>query len=161
MRKSTLKRLSPKKRPRKARANTRGATAADTVLRALTGDALATKAAIERSGGVYHAFVRRLSAFSDEALSKTLKEHERHATLLLELDEKVGEVAQKLKARGFVSPYLKTFVVARSNPLRFMREPPELVDLLKTIRGKVDRFNVDRIKPEDITVSGGGAPDDE
>ena len=32
----------------------------------------------------------------------------------------------QLKAKGFVSPYLKSFVVARSNPLRFMKEPPEL-----------------------------------
>jgi ParB family transcriptional regulator, chromosome partitioning protein len=67
----------------------------------------------------------------------------------------------KLKAKGFASPYLKTFVVARSNPLRFMKEPPALDELIKTIRGKVERFNVDKIKPEDITASGGGAPDEE
>jgi len=70
-------------------------------------------------------------------------------------------VVKKLKAKGFVSPYLKSFVVARSNPLRFMKEPPELEDLLKTIRGKVERFNVDKIKQSDIVASGGGAPDEE
>ncbi|HVT74784.1 MAG TPA: ParB N-terminal domain-containing protein [Lacunisphaera sp.] len=113
------------------------------------------------SGAVYNSFVRRLSEFSDEPLAKSLKGRERIATMLLELDAKVAEVVAKLKARGFVSPYLKTFVVARSNPLRFMKEPPELVDLINTIRGKVERFNVDRIKPEDITASGGGAPDEE
>jgi len=113
------------------------------------------------SGGVYNSFVRRLSAFSDESLTKALKMHEHHAALLLELDGKVAEVVQKLKAKGFVSPYLKTFVVARSNPLRFMKEPPALEELIKTIRGKVERFNVDKIKPEDITASGGGASDDE
>jgi ParB family chromosome partitioning protein len=112
------------------------------------------------SGGVYHAFVRRLSTFADASLTQTLREHERHAAMLLELDGKVGEVVKKLKARGFVSPYLKTFVVARSNPLRFMKEPPELDELLRTIRGKVDRFNVEKIKQEDIVASG-GAPDDE
>ena len=113
------------------------------------------------SGGVYHSFVRRLSEFSQESLAKSLKAHEKHVAMLLELDEKVAEVVQKLKAKGFVSPYLKTFVVARSNPLRFMKEPPTLEELLKTIRGKVERFNVDRIKQEDIVASGGGAPDDE
>jgi ParB family chromosome partitioning protein len=112
------------------------------------------------SGGVYNSFVRRLTEFSDGSLEKTLKEHEKAAAMLLELDEKVAEVVKKLKAKGFVSPYLKTFVVARSNPLRFMKEPPELADLIKTIRGKVERFNVDRIKQEDI-VAGGGAPDDD
>jgi ParB family chromosome partitioning protein len=114
------------------------------------------------SGGVYHSFVRRLTEFGEHSLTKSLQAHERHGEMLLELDQKVGEVVQKLKAKGFVSPYLKTFVVARSNPLRFMKEPPRLDDLLQTIRGKVERFNVDKIKQEDIVASGGGgAPDDE
>jgi len=113
------------------------------------------------SGCVYNSFVRRLTEFSDLPLSKALSQHQKTSESLLELDEKVAEVVKKLKAKGFVSPYLKTFVVARSNPLRFMKEPPELEDLLKTIRGKVDRFNVDKIKQEDIVASGGGAPDEE
>jgi len=113
------------------------------------------------SGGVYNSFVRRLTEFSEESLSKALKTHEKHADMLLELDAQVAEVVKKLKAKGFVSPYLKIFVVARSNPLRFMKEPPELEDLLKTIRGKVERFNVDKIRQEDIVASGGGAPDEE
>jgi ParB family chromosome partitioning protein len=86
--------------------------------------------------------------------------HEKRSQKLLELDERVNEVVKKLKAKGFVSPYLKSFVVARSNPLRFMKEPPELDDLISTIRGKVERFNVDRIRQEDIVASG-GAPDED
>jgi len=113
------------------------------------------------SGGVYNSFVRRLSEFSADPLTKSLKSHERHATMLLELDQKVGEVVAKLKAKGFVSPYLKAFVVGRSNPLRFMSEPPPLEDLMATIRGKVERFNVDKIRQEDIVASGGGPADEE
>src|SRR3954465_6422962 len=98
------------------------------------------------SGAVYNSFVRRLTELSDDSLPKGLKAPEKIAGMLLELEEKVAEVVKKLKAKGFVSPYLKTFVVARSNPLRFMKEAPELEDLIKTIRGKVDRFNVDKFK---------------
>jgi ParB family chromosome partitioning protein len=112
------------------------------------------------AGGVYNSFVRRLTAFSDEPLSKAIKQHEKTADMLMDLDEKVAGVVARLKAKGFVSPYLKTFVVARCNPLRFMKEPPELEDLLKTIRGKVERFNVDKVKQQDITASGGGAAED-
>jgi ParB family chromosome partitioning protein len=111
------------------------------------------------SGAIYNSFVRRLTAFSDEKLSSAFKRHQQHAAMLLDLDERVAEVVKKLKAKGFVSPYLKTFVVARCNPLRFMKEPPELEGLIGTIRGKVDKFNVDRIRQEDI-VSSGGAPDE-
>ena len=50
--KSVLKRLPPKKRPRKAKAGTRGAEAAGSLLPELTGAALETKAAVERAGGV-------------------------------------------------------------------------------------------------------------
>ena len=113
------------------------------------------------SGGVYNSFVRRLTTFSEESLAKSLKVHERHTQMLLELDQKVADVVAKLKAKGFVSPYLKAFVVGRSNPLRFMKEPPELEELIATIRGKVERFNVEKIKQEDITASGGGAADEE
>jgi ParB family transcriptional regulator, chromosome partitioning protein len=112
------------------------------------------------SGAVYNSFVRRLTEFSDQPLAKSLREHEKTAEMLLELDEKVAEVVKRLKAKGFVSPYLKSFVVGRSNPLRFMKEAPELHDLIKTIRGKVERFNVDKIKQEDIVASG-GAPDED
>jgi len=112
------------------------------------------------SGAVYNSFVRRLTEFSEAPLTKSLREHEKTAQMLLELDEKVADVVKRLKAKGFVSPYLKSFVVARSNPLRFMKEAPELHDLIKTIRGKVDRFNVDKIKQEDIVASG-GAPDED
>jgi len=111
------------------------------------------------SGGVYNSFVRRLTEFSADKLPKALREHEKVAQKVLELDERVNEVVKKLKAKGFVSPYLKSFVVARSNPLRFMKEPPELDDLLDTIRGKVERFNVDKVREQDIVASG-GAPDE-
>ena len=113
------------------------------------------------SGGAYHAFVRRLSEFGSESLRDALKTHENHARMLLDLDEKVGAVVARLKARGFVSPYLKPFVVARCNPLRFMKEPPALDDLLRTVRDRVERFNVETVKQEDIAASGGGAPDEE
>jgi ParB family chromosome partitioning protein len=112
------------------------------------------------SGGVYNSFVRRLTEFSDAPLAKALREHEKTAEKLLELDERVNEVVKKLKAKGFVSPYLKSFVIARSNPLRFMKEPPALEDLLNTIRGKVERFNVEKVRQQDIVASG-GAPDEE
>jgi ParB family chromosome partitioning protein len=112
------------------------------------------------SGAVYNSFVRRLTEFSGEPLARSLREHEKTADQLLELDGLVNEVVRKLKAKGFVSPYLKSFVVARSNPLRFMKEPPALEDLLQTIRGKLERFNVDKVRQEDIVASG-GAPDED
>ena len=112
------------------------------------------------SGGAYNSFVRRLTKFSDEPLSKALKEHEKHAGMLQELDANVSEVIKKLKARGFISPYLRAFVVSRINPLRFIQgEPPTLAELLKTMTGRAAKFNTEKVKQEDLASTGGAADD--
>jgi len=61
--------------------------------------------------------MRRLEKFSEEPLSKAIKEHEKHAGMLMDLDARVAEVIAKLKARGFVSPYLRGSSSRRINPL--------------------------------------------
>jgi ParB family chromosome partitioning protein len=112
------------------------------------------------AGGAYNPIVRRLEKFSDEPLSKALKEHEKHADMLMELDERIAAVIAKLKARGFVSPYLRAFVVARINPLRWIQgEPPPLEDVLKTMRERAAKFNTEKVKQEDL-AGAGGAPDE-
>jgi ParB family chromosome partitioning protein len=112
------------------------------------------------AGGAYNPVVRRLAKFADDPLSKALKEHEKHADLLIDLDARVAAVIAKLKARGFVSPYLRAFVVARINPLRWIQgEAPPLEDVLKTMRERAGKFNTDKVKQEDL-ASAGGAPDD-
>jgi ParB family chromosome partitioning protein len=112
------------------------------------------------AGGAYNPVVRRLEKFSDEPLSRAIRAHEKHADLLIDLDGRVAAVIDKLKARGFVSPYLRAFVVARINPLRWLQgEPPPLEEVLKTMRERAGKFNTDKVKQEDL-ASAGGAPDD-
>ena len=112
------------------------------------------------SGGAYNSIVRRLEKFSDDPLSKAIKAHEAHAAMLMDLDVRVGEVIARLKARGFVSPYLRAFVVARINPLRWIQgEPPPLEEVLKTMRDRAGKFNVEKVKQEDL-AGAGGAPDE-
>jgi ParB family chromosome partitioning protein len=112
------------------------------------------------AGGAYNSIVRRLLKFSEEPLTKALKSHAKNAGLLQQLDEGVAEVMNKLKARGFVSPYLRAFVVARINPLRFMQgEPPALEEVLKTMTGRAAKFNTEKVKQEDLASSGGAADD--
>jgi ParB family chromosome partitioning protein len=112
------------------------------------------------AGGAYNPIVRRLETFSDEPIAKAIRKHEKTAELLMELDARVTEAVKKLKDKGFVSPYLRTFVVARINPLRWIQgEPPPLEEVLKTMRDRAARFNVDKIKQSDL-ANAGGAPDD-
>ena len=81
--------------------------------------------------------------------------------MVFELDEHVTAAIAKLKEKGLVSPYLRAFVVARINPLRWIKgELPPLEEVLTTMRDRAARFNTDKIRQQDLAAAG-GAPDDE
>ena len=112
------------------------------------------------AGGAYNPIVRRLEKFSDDSLKKAIAVHEENAQMLMDLDARVSEVVNKLKAKGLASPYLRSFVVARINPLRWIQgEPPPLEEVLKTMRERAAKFNTEKVKQEDLAASG-GAPDE-
>ena len=74
---------------------------------------------------------------------------------------KVAAAVKKLKERGLVSPYLRSFVVARINPLRWIKaEPLALEDVLKTMRERATKFNVEKINQQDL-AGAAGPPDEE
>jgi ParB family transcriptional regulator, chromosome partitioning protein len=113
------------------------------------------------AGGAYAPILRKLQSFSAESIRKTIKDHEEVAEKVFELDELVAGVVVKLKAKGLQSPYLKTFVVARINPLRWIQgDLPPLDEVLKTMRERAAKFNTEKIKQEDLAATG-GARDDE
>jgi ParB family transcriptional regulator, chromosome partitioning protein len=113
------------------------------------------------AGGAYNPIVKRLEVFADDPIRKAMKVHEQHAGMLMDLDEKVTAAVAKLKERGFNSPYLRAFVVARINPLRWIQgEPPPLEEVLKTMRERAAKFNTDKVKQEDL-AGAGGAPDED
>jgi ParB family chromosome partitioning protein len=112
------------------------------------------------AGGAYAPILRRLETLSGDSLRKALHVHEKHAEKVFELDGLVSEAVAKLKAKGLVSPYLRTFVVARINPLRWIQgDPPPLEEVLKTMRERAAKFNAEKIKQEDLAVMG-GTPDE-
>ena len=114
------------------------------------------------SGGAYHPVLRRIDDFLDQRLPKALKERMRRAGLLLEIDAQVGAIVERLKKRGFTSPYLRPFVVARINPIRFSTSTEFYFDeVLGRMQKNAAKFNVDRIRQEDIVRAGGAAPADD
>jgi ParB family transcriptional regulator, chromosome partitioning protein len=115
------------------------------------------------SGGAYNSVVTRTEAFSTDPMAKSLKLREAHADKLLELDEAVSAAVVKLKAAGFTSGYLKPIVVARVNPLRFVKPgKDERPDFDKTIDKMIDgakKFDPSKIKAQDVAIAaavGGG-----
>ncbi|HVJ92346.1 MAG TPA: chromosome partitioning protein ParB [Labilithrix sp.] len=114
------------------------------------------------AGGAYHPVLRRVQTFSEEPIANAIHEHEKLATLTLEVEANVAQAVAKLREKGLVSPYLRSFVVARINPLRWIQgELPSAEKVLMTMRDRAAKFNVDKVKQDDLARMAGGVPDEE
>jgi len=113
------------------------------------------------AGGAYHPVLKRVESFLASKLSNALEVRRERAARLLELDAAVGVAVAALKARGFESPYLKAFVLARINPLRFTLKRGQKADFEETI-GKMlasaKKFDAARVRQDQVARTG-GAPD--
>lgn len=108
------------------------------------------------SGGAYHSILRRVDDFIEQQIARALAEREKRAAQVLELDDAVSEVVNKLKDRGLTSPYLKPFVVARINPIRFSKATSfDFKEVLGKMIASAKRFNVDKVRQEDLARAGG------
>ncbi len=120
---------------------------------------LAYEGRLRFSGGAYQPVLRKVDEFLDRRIGEALKERKLRAEKLLELDDAVTEVVNKLKARGFTSPHLKAFVVARVNFLRFYKgEPPGFDETMGRLLRSASRFDAGKIKESDIARTGGPPP---
>jgi ParB family chromosome partitioning protein len=114
------------------------------------------------SGGAYHPILRRCDQFIKKPLRAALDTRRQRAMTLIELDKTVVEKVEALKAKGLTSPYLKSFVVARINPLRFRPKdaaPLGFDEVIERMTKAAEKLNVDRVQVEDLAKSG-GAPEE-
>jgi ParB family transcriptional regulator, chromosome partitioning protein len=115
------------------------------------------------SGGAYHPVLKRVDQFLSVPCREALEIRERRAAAVLRLDDLVIEKVEALKARGLTSPYLKSFVAARVNPIRFRPKdaPPLSFDeAIDRMTKAAEKFNADKIRTEDLARSG-GPPDED
>jgi len=111
------------------------------------------------AGGAYSPFLKKVDRFSDRTLAKSLSEREGYAARLLEIDVRVKEIIAALQERGFKSPYLRNYVVARINPVRFHRakkgatEPPmALGAALTRMAASARKFDTESVRERDLAL---------
>jgi ParB family chromosome partitioning protein len=118
------------------------------------------------SGGAYMPVVSRCESFHEAPLSDGLALREARAEKLLALDQLVNAAVARLKESGFASGYLKPVVVARINPLRFLKPKdgePVQADFDKTVDKMMEgarKFDPSKVKASDIALAaamGGGS----
>ena len=116
------------------------------------------------SGGAYHPVLKRVNEFVKKPMHAAIVLRRERAKTVLALDDQIVEQVEALKAKGLTSPYLKSFVVARVNPIRFRPKDAaplsfdEAFDRMATATAK---FNPEKIKMEDVARSGGAVDETE
>jgi ParB family chromosome partitioning protein len=116
------------------------------------------------SGGAYHPILRKVEEFLKTPLPAALSIRHLRANMVLALDDSIVKQVEALKAKGLSSPYLKSFVVARVNPIRFRpKDAPALSfdEVLDRMTRAAEKFNPAMIKPDDLARSGGVSDDPE
>ena len=114
------------------------------------------------SGGAYHPILRRSDQFIKKPLATALEIRRERAKALMDLDKTVVSKVEALKSKGLTSPYLKSFVVARINPIRFRPKdaaPLGFDEVIERMTKAAEKMNVEKIKIEDLAKSG-GAPEE-
>jgi len=120
------------------------------------------------AGGAYSAFLRKVDAFGNRPLPKSLAEREDHAARLVEIDGQVKRIAAGLQARGFKSPYLRNYVVARINPVRLVAPKKAdkgpvmpIAQALTRMAAAARKFNLESVSSADLAwvAVGAGAQD--
>ncbi|TAH38086.1 MAG: chromosome partitioning protein ParB [Planctomycetota bacterium] len=114
------------------------------------------------SGGAYHPVLKRTETFLEQKLPAALERRRKRAALLQELDEAVVAAVNALKERGFQSPYLKAFVVARINPLRFVKpirgkeaRKPDPDETLEKMLAAARKFDAAKVKAGQVAAASG------
>jgi ParB family transcriptional regulator, chromosome partitioning protein len=114
------------------------------------------------SGGAYHPVLKRVDTFLKKPLHVAMTMRRERAKTVLALDDQIVQQVEALKAKGLTSPYLKSFVVARVNPIRFRPKdalPLSFDDALDRMTKAAEKFNPEKIKLDDLAKTG-GVPDE-
>jgi ParB family transcriptional regulator, chromosome partitioning protein len=98
------------------------------------------------SGGAYAPLLSRVDNFLAQPLKEAIGEREERAEQVERADELVTELVVQGKKRGLVHPYLKNFIIARSNPLTRARKTiPTCHTALNSLIKALSEFDLDKI----------------
>lgn len=118
-------------------------------------------------GGAYSPFLKKVDRFADRSLPVSLRQRADYAARIVQIDAQVKRIVEGLQARGFKSPYLRTYVVARINPVRFHRakkgQTGPLMPIgaaLTRMTAAAKRFQSDSVRAGDLALVAALAVDD-
>jgi ParB family chromosome partitioning protein len=115
------------------------------------------------AGGAYSPVLRKVERFSDRTLAVSLRERAGHAARLQQVEVEVKRLIATLQARGFKSPYLRNYLVARINPVRFVKHKAgaapamPIGQALTRMLASARRFKLESVSNADLAWVAAGA----
>jgi ParB family chromosome partitioning protein len=103
------------------------------------------------SGGAFSPILRRVDGFLAERFSQALKVRQSRAELVEAANEALSNAVARVRRRGINHPYLKNFLIARSNPLaRARKRLPDFEAALSKLKENLESLDPSKIRIEDI-----------
>ncbi len=111
------------------------------------------------AGSAFAPILRRVESFLKASLKKSYPEREQRASLVEAADKVLNSVVVRIKKRGINHPYVKSFVLARVNPLgRARKSLPSFEQTFKRLQTALEDFDVEKVSVNDIARASVYAP---
>ena len=112
------------------------------------------------AGSSYQSMLRRVDRFLDQPLVRSLRQREQWAVRLMDIDDRVAAHIKAMQQLGFKSPYLRALVVARCNPVRWVKlstkkdapPPMSMAEALTRMVANLRKFDPKSVKPGDLAI---------
>ncbi|MGE0580556.1 MAG: ParB N-terminal domain-containing protein [Steroidobacteraceae bacterium] len=115
-------------------------------------------------GGAYSPFLKKVDRFAERPLATTLRDRQAHAARLVAIEAEVRRIVAALTARGLKSPYLRNYVIARINPVRFHKAKKgetapamPIAQALVRMAASARRFDTKQVSSADLAWVAAGA----
>ena len=115
-------------------------------------------------GGAYSPVLRKVDRLTTKPLPAALRERTAYAARLQEIDNEVKRIVGELQARGMKSPYLRSYVVARINPVRFhkmkagdKKPAMPIAQALLRMHAAAKKFDLGKVNMSDLAFVAAGA----
>lgn len=98
------------------------------------------------SGGAYSPILSRVDTFLNKPLREAMGERGERGAMVQRADEVLNDLVARGKKRGLTHPYLKSFIVARCNPLtRARKNMPAFKSAIGSLIESLQEFDLSRI----------------
>jgi ParB family chromosome partitioning protein len=119
-------------------------------------------------GGAYSSFLKKIDRFSERTLPVSLRERASYAARIEQIEVRVQRIVSSLQSRGLKSPYLRNYVVARINPVRFIKPKKNATGPVMQMNAALTRmaaaaakFDVSSVSMSDLGWMAAGAEAEE